>query len=237
MSDTQSSLRSYSGTLEEIQPLINKTSGDTKINVISLLIAETEKVHQKASTLEDKLKIATQEIKSLQDEHLEFKDKANRDPLTKTLNRSGLEQAYDAISQDDSNFPIAVILADIDHFKAFNDEHGHLFGDNVLKLVAATLSKFVKRNDILARFGGEEFLLLLPQTHKSNGAKVADSLRKKIQSLAIKKKNSDEYLSQITISLGVSEIGFEHPLTEGIDLADKALYQSKNSGRNCVNIK
>lgn len=237
MNDTQDSLKAYSGTLEEIQPLITRTSGDTKINVISLLIDETEKIHLKAQTLEEKLLIATEEIKSLQDEHLEFKDKANRDPLTKILNRSGLEQAFELINSEESNYPIAVIIADIDHFKAFNDEHGHLFGDNVLKLVASTLNKFVKRNDILARFGGEEFLLLLPQTSRANGVKVAESLRKKIQSLAIKKKNSDEFLGQITLSLGVSELEFEQQLTEGIDLADQALYQSKHSGRNCVNSK
>ena len=79
-----------------------------------------------------------------------------------------------------------------------------LIGDNVLKLVAKTLQKYVKRNDVVARFGGEEFLLLLPYTNKSNAAIVAESLRKKIEALQVKKKNSEQYLGQITISIGVS---------------------------------
>ncbi|MCW8880567.1 MAG: GGDEF domain-containing protein [Kangiellaceae bacterium] len=235
VTDTQDHLKAYSGTLEEIQPLLSTTSGDTKINVISLLISETEKVHKKAEILEKKLNKATLEIKALQNEHLEFKDKANRDSLTQVLNRAGLENAFEEIAEESVNYPMAIMLADIDHFKKFNDEHGHLIGDNVLKLVAKTLKKYVKRNDIVARFGGEEFLLLLPNTNKSNAAIVADSLRKKIQALQVKKKNSDQYLGQITISIGVSDFAAGESLTEAIDKADKALYRSKNSGRNCVN--
>ena len=126
VSDTQDHLKAYSGTLEEIQPLLSTTSGDTKINVISLLISETEKVHKKAEILEDKLNKATQEIKALQSEHLEFKDKANRDSLTQVYNRAGLENAFEELSEESANYPMAVMLADIDHFKNFNDEHGHL---------------------------------------------------------------------------------------------------------------
>ncbi|TQV86568.1 GGDEF domain-containing protein [Aliikangiella coralliicola] len=236
VSDTQIHLKAYSGTLEEIQPLLEATSGDAKINVISLLINETEKVHRHAESLEDKLKLATEEIKALQEEHLQFKDKVNRDPLTQVLNRSGLQEAFENLADEDNCYPMAVLLADIDHFKAFNDEHGHLIGDNVLKLVSATLKKYIKRSDILARFGGEEFLLLLPHTEKENGAVVAESLRKRIEKLTVKKKGSDEYLRRITISIGVSDIQQEQSLTDGIDRADKALYRSKNNGRNCVNI-
>ncbi|WP_196137456.1 GGDEF domain-containing protein [Aliikangiella sp. G2MR2-5] len=235
VSDTQNHLKSYSGALEEMQPLLISTSGDSRINVISLLIAETEKIHEKAQVLEERLKEATQEIKQLQNEHLEIKDKVNRDSLTQVLNREGLEEAFRELQTQRKSFPVSVILADIDHFKQFNDKHGHLFGDNVLKQVANTLAKGVKGTDVVARFGGEEFVILLPQTKKEHGAKVADQLRKKIEHLRIRKKSDHKTLDAITLSFGVTQVNSAQTLTEGLDEADKALYRSKHNGRNCVN--
>jgi len=234
VSDTQDHLKAYSITLEEIEPTIEATSGDAIMNVISVLLKETKTIHKHAESLENKLKQATSEIRLLQSEHLAFKDKASHDPLTRVLNRTGLTEAFEKISEEKNAFPMSLIMADIDHFKSFNDDHGHLIGDKVLKLVASTLKKNIKRSDIVTRFGGEEFLLLLPSTDLESGVTVAESLRQRIKKLAIKKRNSDEYLRRITISIGVCEIHKQQQLTDGIERADRALYRSKNEGRNKV---
>ena len=234
VSTTQSHLKSFSTTLEEIQPLISSTSGDAKINVITLLIDETEKTHQYAELLEEKLQEAAQEIKELQQEHMAFRDRANRDALTQVLNRSGLKHAYDAIAGLETTYPAVLMLADIDHFKSFNDEHGHLVGDSVLKVVASTLQSQIKHSDILARFGGEEFLILLPHTKLENGLIVAESLRKQIESLSIKKRNSTENLRRITLSIGVSSLFQDQSFNDAVEKADQALYRAKRKGRNCI---
>ena len=234
VSTTQSHLKTYSGTLEEIQPLLSASSGDAKLNVITLLIDETEKTHQYAEILEEKLKTASKEIKDLQQEHMAFRDRANRDPLTQILNRSGLQHAYESINEEELNYPMVVMLADIDHFKSFNDDHGHLVGDSVLKVVASTLKSQIKHSDILARFGGEEFIILLPKTSIENGMTVAEMLRSQIESLTIKKRNSHQNLKRITISIGVSHLYHEQRLNDAIERADKALYRAKHKGRNCI---
>jgi len=234
VSSTQNHLRAYSMSLEEMKPIIASNSGDATINVISLLINETENIHKHADELENKLKQATQEITELQKEHLAFKDKALQDPLTKVLNRSGLTEAHKELSSESSNYPMSLLMADIDHFKSFNDEYGHLIGDKVIKLVASSLKKNIKRSDVISRFGGEEFLLVLPATPKQSALIVAESLRKKIENLAVKKRNSNEHLRKITISIGVSELNSNELLSDGIERADKALYMSKEKGRNCV---
>lgn len=234
VSTTQTHLKSFSATLEEIQPLISSTSGDAKINVITLLIDETEKTHQYAEVLEEKLQAAVEEIRDLQQEHMAFRDRANRDALTQVLNRSGLKHAFESIAGSETTYPAVLMLADIDHFKSFNDEHGHLVGDSVLKVVATTLQNQIKHSDILARFGGEEFLILLPNTKLENGLIVAESLRKQIESLTIKKRNSTENLRRITLSIGISSLLENQTFNDAVEKADQALYRAKQRGRNCI---
>lgn len=234
VSDTSTHLKSYSERLIKSKPLLESSSDDASMNVISLLIRETTEVNKRAQLLEKQLIQSTTDIQELQKEHFLFKNRARHDPLTKILNRRGMFDKLDELTNEGFCSPLSILLIDIDLFKIFNDEYGHLIGDNILKLVATTLKKNIKLNDILARFGGEEFILLLPFTSKKNGVLVAEMLRKKVASLKVKKRNSDEYLSKVTISIGVSEITDKDSLTDGIELADKALYQSKSNGRNCV---
>ena len=131
--------------------------------------------------------------------------------------------------------PLAVIMADIDFFKAYNDSYGHLAGDECLKKVAHALTEAVRRpSDLVARYGGEEFAIVLPNTDFPGMVLIAEACRKSVESLAI--PHSGSLVSGvITISLGLAGITEEQRSTESLfAAADSALYKAKNSGRNKV---
>ncbi len=232
--DGQTQLKEYASYLQKIKPYLINGSSEKVLDVTTLLIKETEAVHQYAKELEERLNEAGQKIEILQKEHSRYREQANRDPLTSVLNRAGLEEAFDNIKADPDCFPVSVLLTDIDQFKQFNDEYGHLVGDSVIRVVSSTLRKNLKGVDIICRFGGEEFLILLLNTSHKNALVVAEKLRALIEKLRIKKRNSNEYLKQTTISIGVSELCKDGSLIEAIDQADQALFDAKHEGRNCI---
>lgn len=118
--------------------------------------------------------------------------------------------------------------------KKFNDSYGHLIGDQVLRLVARTLVENLKGRDVIARFGGEEFVILLPQTRIEDAEKVANQLRINLSTKQIKRRSTQETLGAITISIGAAEL-YAGEETDGfISRADEALYKAKETGRNRV---
>lgn len=127
---------------------------------------------------------------------------------------------------------LSLILSDIDHFKNVNDTYGHQIGDLILKETAAVLKNNVRDIDVVGRYGGEEFIIMLPETPKENALILADRLRKKIEDHVATDQNGKEY--KVTISMGVSSFSGKETMEELIKLADTALYKAKESGRNRV---
>ena len=123
--------------------------------------------------------------------------------------------------------PLSVLMIDIDRFKLINDRHGHTIGDQVLHAVAARLAGGIRGNDILARFGGDELVIVMPDTDIVAAAIVAERLRQRVA-------DAPTVPFQITISVGVAELGFDEPSSSVLARADKALYQAKIAGRNQV---
>ena len=130
--------------------------------------------------------------------------------------------------------PLALVLIDIDHFKKFNDTHGHQTGDHVLKFVGSMLKKAVKASDLAARYGGEEFALVLPNTDLSAAVALAESVRVAVAGKRLRKKQSGDDIGNITLSLGVSLYRPGESLSALIKRADDGLYQAKGLGRNQV---
>jgi diguanylate cyclase (GGDEF)-like protein len=126
---------------------------------------------------------------------------------------------------------LSVIMIDIDNFKAFNDKYGHIAGDQVLKKVASAMKKNLRPNEIVSRFGGEEFIVMLPKVSVENAIMVAERLRAGVAGYFFQEENSGDRVL-VTISLGVADSIATSTREELITNADQALYQAKNQGRN-----
>jgi len=155
------------------------------------------------------------------------------DPLTDIHNRRYLElymeKAIPICQRNDD--PMTLIIFDIDHFKSINDSYGHNAGDMVLKKVAEVVKRMIRHSDVFIRTGGEEFIILLPSCPLQQGIKLAERIRKEIESTSFTYKETRIW---VTVSMGITEYIRGQDLHQFIERADQALYRAKNSGRNRV---
>jgi diguanylate cyclase (GGDEF)-like protein len=167
--------------------------------------------------------------------HQQMEILAMHDGLTGLLNRRAIQEYAEAEFglAERKKRALSVILLDIDHFKKVNDQFGHKEGDHALQLAAKILKDGLRSYDRVGRWGGEEFILILPDTQLKDAALVAERLRIRMAEMSIPLENGESF--SIHISLGVScNIGWTSSLTELIDAADQALYKAKETGRNHV---
>lgn len=162
---------------------------------------------------------------------------ATTDALTGLHNRGWLDDAFDReIKRSERDeLPLALIMIDVDHFKNYNDEYGHLGGDQVLITVANAIRSPLRPNDLVARFGGEEFAVLLPETTVSNAEIIAERLRDHVAK-ADPGVLDKRQLPAVTISLGISGRQPGYSLDMMIAAADVAMYHAKRNGRNRVEV-
>ncbi|MDH3786414.1 MAG: GGDEF domain-containing protein, partial [Acidobacteriota bacterium] len=156
--------------------------------------------------------------------------KSQTDSLTGLDNRAAFDRRLDEEFHraQRHGHPLSLLLLDVDHFKSFNDEFGHSTGDAVLQGVARLLSEKRRAQDMVARFGGEEFAVVLPDTNTEGAVILAERFRRAVESESWADKS-------VTISAGVATLDSGIDGCRGlIDAADQALYAAKNSGRNCV---
>ena len=164
----------------------------------------------------------------------EVRRRASTDALTGLVNRRAFDEHLKRLLNETDRFgqPLALILADIDHFKNINDTWGHEAGDEVLRRVARKLTEGVRNVDVIARYGGEEIAILLPQTSVVGAADLADRLRHSVGVNPVKFKGEE---ISVTVSLGVASYPDSVRTRDGLfQAADRALYEAKNAGRNCV---
>ena len=166
---------------------------------------------------------------------------AMTDGLTGLSNRRAfdaeLERQWTHVLEESSQ--VSLVLLDIDHFKQFNDEYGHLAGDDCLRVVGAAVKSAVRGGDVVARYGGEEIAIILPSTDPHEAVLLAEAVRNAIESLRIPHAGNPEGGSKVTASLGVAtalaRAGGAIRMPESLLLSvDKALYMAKAEGRNCV---
>ena len=162
------------------------------------------------------------------------KQAAMLDPTTGIGNRRRFEESLADILKnlEDFNGRVSVLLADVDNFKTVNDTLGHNVGDQVLRLVANTFVTGLKGGDVVARWGGDEFAAILPDTSLENALHVAENVRKSIATKSLKNKDSGETMGKVTLSIGVSTHRQGDNAHKLIFRADQALYEAKRLGRN-----
>jgi diguanylate cyclase len=134
----------------------------------------------------------------------------------------------------ETNEAMSLMLTDIDHFKTFNDNFGHLTGDQVLRLVAISVKHNVKGEDTTARYGGEEFAVILPNTILRAAVTVAEHIRRAVMAKELMKRSTGEHLGRMTISIGVATLRKGDTGQSLIERADTCLYAAKRHGRNRV---
>jgi len=208
-------------TVEEVVGLLKKLQGDSK------------NIHRSTSFFTEMLKTAKGEISSLKVQLEKSQKQALYDSLTGLLNRHAFDTEVSEYLQAESE-GLCLMLADIDHFKAFNDQWGHLLGDQVLKAVGRKLKESLRNGASAYRFGGEEFVILLPKSQLRIARHFAETIRKTIEKLSLKDKRSGQTINNITLSFGVVELQPKESLTSFIARADEFLYEAKRLGRNRV---
>lgn len=168
--------------------------------------------------------------------HEEVERRSRLDSLTGILNHSSFLKTLEEKTQEAlaNNTTLSVIMMDIDHFKQFNDDHGHLVGDQVLCLVTDTIRRNIKSTDIVGRWGGEEFVVALPNASGEDAVKIAQRLQKSMAQLYLASREK-QVIPAPTISQGIAvfpdEANDVYPL---VDLADQRLYRAKERGRNQI---
>ncbi|MBJ6987047.1 GGDEF domain-containing protein [Devosia sp. MC521] len=200
------------------------------------LIVETERMQDDNSLLSAQLAASRDAIANMQRDLDEVRREAMLDPLTKLYNRARFDTCLiDAMHEARlAGTPLCLLLVDIDNFKAFNDSYGHLTGDQVLRLVAGQLQTSLEGKGIAARFGGEEFAAILPETDMRLASLTAEIIREAIQSKQLLRISTSERLGNLTASIGVAKFGQADSFASLVDRADACLYAAKRAGRNRV---
>jgi diguanylate cyclase len=218
------------------EKLAQANDGETLRAVIEHLVQGAQEMEINNRKLEARLSASKQEIEQLQQNLEIVRTESFTDPLTTLSNRKYFDQALakSLAEAKEKNEPLSLLMADIDHFKSFNDKYGHLTGDQVLRLVAIAMKQNVKGQDIAARYGGEEFVVALPKTALQSAITVADHVRRAVMTKELLKRSSGERLGRVTISIGVAVLQPSDTSQSLIERADKCLYAAKRNGRNRV---
>ena len=205
-------------------------------SVLSELFETTNDMAEYNKVLETRLAESKSQIDELQMRLELTRVESFTDELTGLTNRKRFDQALELemSEAEESGEPLCLLMVDIDHFKAFNDTHGHQTGDQVLRLVAHMLKTNVKGRDIAARYGGEEFVIILPKTKLTSAITVAEQIRIAVKSKELVKKSTNESLGHVTLSVGISCYRPGESIPEFIERADKCLYAAKEAGRDNV---
>jgi diguanylate cyclase len=189
-------------------------------------------------SLQGKLYESKSEVEKLQQELQNARHEALSDPMTGVFNRRGFDVEMERLlaTPELQGKRICFMMLDIDYFKKVNDTYGHLFGDKVIRGVAAALTARVKGQDSVARMGGEEFAVILPDTPLQGAYVLAEQIRQNIANSKIRRSEKEVAVEGITISIGIADCVVGGDWMDALSHADEALFASKKQGRNRTTI-
>lgn len=186
-------------------------------------------------TLYNRHRAAQKKLDALNEHNQKLRSVAFKDELTQLLNRRAIHEIVSKSIELKNQKGLAILIIDIDHFKKFNDTHGHALGDKVLVNVAQSLKQASRDYDQIARWGGEEFVIVTREANPDNLLAYGEKLREKVASCPVFKEGSSDPIF-VTISIGITQSHLEENFDVALERADKALYRSKERGRNCCTI-
>jgi diguanylate cyclase len=204
--------------------------------VIEALVLATRQIEAQTRILMKQLTVSQTRAARLQAEV----DLLRKETLTDAVTLVGNRQYFDEVlahlstAAPPNKRALSLLFCDIDHFKDFNDKHGHQIGDQVLRLVASLMKQNLRNGDIVARYGGEEFGIILPETPLSVAVDLANRIRSAIAAREVKKRTGQGSFGRITISIGVVQLQPGERANDLLRRADNCLYAAKRSGRNRV---
>lgn len=227
----------YGDTLNDYQNRIQYGMNADQLNtlIVDLDISTNQMLINNRHLLKD-LDESREEVTALKKQLLDARRIVKTDSLTALANRKAFFDEVEEMIREGkfSEGHHSMLMLDIDHFKKVNDTFGHLFGDKVIKAVAMVLKRNTKGKDLAARFGGEEFIVLLPDTCIAGARVVAETIRRTIELASIINPTNKEVVSKVTVSIGITEFREDDDIESVVHRADKALYAAKNHGRNRV---
>ncbi len=233
---TGGDVSTYSNALADISKRIQGNPDEAEVRrALDELTEATTTMQSAGSSLQQRLSESLEESNTLRNELDAAKKEAVTDPLTGLANRKAfnlrLKELSASAGKEDS---YCLVMADIDKFKRINDTYGHLLGDKVIKYLARILKDSVKGHDMVCRYGGEEFAVLLPNTSLSGALAVAESIRASVEEGRLVKSGTRESIGTVTVSLGAALYRPGEDTDTLIARADAGLYRAKETGRNRV---
>lgn len=237
MHNVKDATSQYGMTLSGVSQKIAAVKSKEEIaDVLKDVVADTNKMLVQNRVLEEHLEKSKTAVDELKKDLERVRHEAMTDGLTGLANRKAFDDSISRLSSEctKNGTIFSILMLDIDHFKSFNDNFGHQVGDQVLRLVARTLTDGIKGRDLAARYGGEEFVILLPETNLAHAMILAESLRKSLAAKEVINRASGEFLGRITMSIGVAQYYTSEDTDELIERVDAALYTAKHNGRNQV---
>lgn len=235
--NSSGNLSNYADKLKRFAGILDVSAPPaTMSNEVRNVIEDTRTMEKYQHQLDSQISSVLDEVVSLRKELEQVKEESRIDALTGISNRKAFDAALERVFEEarEEQTPFSILLADIDHFKKFNDTYGHLIGDKVLRFVGATLKRSVKGRDFAARFGGEEFAVILPQTELTGAGVLAEQIRKAISAGDLKDRKSEESYGKITVSIGIAQFYPGNLPNDLLQRADRALYLAKTQGRDRV---
>lgn len=228
---------SYAASLTAAQARLAELTNSEQVRVIvSLLVAENHRMRIDSANMAKQLDASRLQIEALRTRLEKAYEVGLQDPLTSVGNRRCFDLALSqAVSSATSaQAPLSIVMGDLDHFKKINDDFGHQIGDEVLKFFTQLMVGSVRDGDTVARFGGEEFAIILPQCALREANAIAERIRNKLSAKALTMRRTSTEIGIVTASFGIAQLEHGENVDALLSRADRNLYDAKRAGRNRV---